>query len=318
MQTIVDVKNLSFSYQQEKTVSDLSFQVAQGEIFALLGPNGAGKTTTIRLLNGLLKADSGLLRILGFDPFQEGNRVRQATGVLTETSALYERLTAMQNLRFFGLLYGMQEKQIKERGQHLLEMFGLSERASQKVSSYSKGMRQRLALARALLHEPQILFLDEPTSGLDPEIARQVQDLIAQVSREHGSTVLLCTHLLYEAQRLCDRMAVMDAGRTIAVGTMQELTALTMPEKYVRVTTLAAIPKKVLDLSTKMPSVLALEKETEHQIKVQIRDHNHIAELVALYVNNNVSIYAVEPLQPTLEEVYFRLQETNKERNHAR
>lgn len=314
---MIVVKNLSFSYQRIRAVRDLSFQVKAGEIFALLGPNGAGKTTMVRLLNGLLVPEQGTASVMGLDPVAGGIQVRQNTGVLTETPALYERLTAWQNLRFFGLLYGMSEESIEKRTVHLLDLFGLTGRASQKVGSYSKGMRQRLALARALLHEPQLLFLDEPTSGLDPEIARQVQDLILQVNQNNGTTVLLCTHLLNEAQRLCDRMAIMAAGHAIAVGSLQELSRLAVPEKMVRITALTEIADELLSEIRAIRGVQEIVKEDSKQIKVQVRQDAVIPAVVSMLVGHHLQIFAVEPLQPSLEDVYFRLQVNNKEHQHA-
>lgn len=314
---MIVVKNLSFSYQRIRAVRDLSFQVKAGEIFALLGPNGAGKTTMVRLLNGLLVPEQGTASVMGLDPVAGGIQVRQNTGVLTETPALYERLTAWQNLRFFGLLYGMSEESIEKRAAHLLDLFSLTDRASQKVGSYSKGMRQRLALARALLHEPQLLFLDEPTSGLDPEIARQVQDLILQVNQNNGTTVLLCTHLLNEAQRLCDRMAIMAAGHAIAVGSLQELSRLVVPEKMVRITALTEIADELLSKIRAIRGVQEIVKEESKQIKVQVRQDAVIPAVVSMLVGHHLQIFAVEPLQPTLEDVYFRLQANNKEHQHA-
>ncbi|HQP09456.1 MAG TPA: ABC transporter ATP-binding protein, partial [Anaerolineaceae bacterium] len=171
---VITARELGFSYGSRKAVNGLSFTVQPGEVVGLLGPNGAGKTTTVRLLNGLLPPSAGSARVLGYDPATEGENLRKQTGVLTETPALYERLTARQNLQFFGEMAELPQPELKARIEEVLKLFDLQGRGDDRVSTYSKGMKQRLALGRALLHNPGVLFLDEPTSGLDPEASLQV------------------------------------------------------------------------------------------------------------------------------------------------
>ena len=201
----------------------LSLEVHAGEVFGLLGHNGAGKTTTVRLLNGVLTPYGGKARVLGLDPVKDGLALRHRTGVLTEDPALDERLTARENFSYYADLYGVPRSRVPERVEELLREFGLADRADEPVGGYSKGMKQRLALARALLHEPELLFLDEPTAGLDPVAAREVHGLIRELSRVKGRTVVLCTHNLIEAQRLCHRVAVLERGTLMALGTPEEL-----------------------------------------------------------------------------------------------
>ncbi|NMB88918.1 MAG: ABC transporter ATP-binding protein, partial [Chloroflexi bacterium] len=235
MENVIEVEALQHYYGRQQAIGGLSFQVHRGEVLGLLGPNGAGKTTTVRLVNGLFPPTSGHIRVLGLDPVQQGYAVRQRTGVLTETPALYERLTARQNLEFFGVMAGMPEADRQARIAELLAFFELTERADHRTGTFSKGMKQRLALARALLHRPQLLFLDEPTSGLDPEAAQQVHTLIDDVRRRNGQTVLICTHNLFEAQRLCDRLAIMNHGHLLALGTLAELRRRVTPGLWVQV-----------------------------------------------------------------------------------
>src|SRR5215470_11512543 len=204
-------------------VDGVTLTVERGEVFGVLGPNGAGKTTMVRLLNGVLAPSAGTCRVLGFDPVTQGGEVRRRTGVLTESPALYERMTARENLHFFGTMYGMPEEKLSIQADAMLVAFDLSERADDKVGSFSKGMKQRLALARSVLHEPEVLFLDEPTAALDPEAARRVTELIMEFSHQAGRTVFLCTHYLPEAQRLCDHVAVLNHGQLIATGTLADL-----------------------------------------------------------------------------------------------
>jgi len=223
MNPVIEVNDLQRTFGSQKAVDGLTFRVEPGEVFGLLGPNGAGKTTTVRLLNGLLPPSAGSARVFGFDPVLDGPSIRQRTGVLTETPALYERLSARENLEFFATLQNLSQPDLDRRVDDMLSFFELASRASDKVETYSKGMKQRLALARALVHQPPLLFLDEPTSGLDPEAAQQVDDLIADLGRTDGQTVVLATHNLLEAQRLCDRVAIMNHGRILALGSLKDL-----------------------------------------------------------------------------------------------
>jgi len=185
MAAIIECNEMNFSYGKVKALRDFTISVERGEVIALLGPNGAGKTTSIRVLTGLLSCSSGFCRVMDKDPGRDGAIIRAQSGVLTETPALYERLTGFQNLEFFGSLAGLLKNELAKRSAHLLEVFRLTDRVNDRVETYSKGMKQRLALVRALLHNPQLLFLDEPTSDLDPEAARHVQDLILDVTRQN-------------------------------------------------------------------------------------------------------------------------------------
>ena len=214
--------DLGVRFGELVAVDGLSLQVSAGEIFGLLGHNGAGKTTTVRLLNGILAPSSGEAEVLGLSPVRDGPSLRRRTGVLTEVPSVDERMSAAENLTFAGRFQGMPSPELPRRVKELLHEFGLAERAGERVGTYSKGMRQRLALARALLHDPELLFLDEPTSGLDPVATRQVHERIARL-RARSRTIVLCTHNLVEAQRLCDRVAVLRAGRLVAVGTPAQL-----------------------------------------------------------------------------------------------
>ncbi|MDQ2691235.1 MAG: ABC transporter ATP-binding protein, partial [Chloroflexota bacterium] len=191
---VIQTSSLSRRFGEKNAVDQLTLEVHPGEIFGFLGHNGAGKTTTVRLLNGVLEPSDGKATVLGLDPQTEGPALRARTGVLTETPSLDERLTAQENLSIYADLYGVPRGDVAERVKALLVDFELLERAHDKVGGYSKGMKQRLALARALLHRPEVLFLDEPTAALDPVAARHVHRLVENLARREGSTVFLCTH----------------------------------------------------------------------------------------------------------------------------
>jgi ABC-2 type transport system ATP-binding protein len=287
-------------------VDGLSFDVIAGETFGLLGHNGAGKTTTIRLLNGVLGRDAGAVEVLGLDPQVDGVGVRARTGVLTETPSLDERLTANENLSFYGRLYGVTGPRLDDQVGALLEAFGLAERSNDRVGGFSRGMKQRLALARTLLHDPDILFLDEPTSSLDPVAARDVHDLIEGFRRDQRRTVVLTTHNLVEAQRLCDRVMIMERGRALAVGSVAELAR----------DALAAIRTVEIEVpaESRDSAVRALREAgvggvaaTSEGLTAPIESREAIPTIVAVLVRAKVSIYRVAEREPDLEAAYFAL-----------
>ena len=308
MQNVIQADNIVFHYGQTRALDGLSFTVGSGEIFALLGPNGAGKTTAIRVMNGLLKEPSGSLSVLGFDPRKDGASIRERSGVLTETPALYERLTAWQNLRFFGALADMSPQQVSQRGGELLAAFDLSTRANDRVMTYSKGMKQRLALVRAMLHNPRLLFLDEPTSGLDPEVAKQVHDMILQVRGQDHHTVMLCTHRLYEAEQLCDRMAVMNRGRIIACGSLAELRHEAAPELVYRFSFAQPLSAQAEAAMRAQRGVTQAEHTANGAWNVEVETDQVIPDLAAALVQSGARLMGVQRQEASLEEVYFRLQ----------
>ena len=213
----VILEKLSKTYPGGKTAVDtVSLSLAPGEVFGFLGPNGAGKTTTVKLLNGMLTPSSGSCRIFGIDPARTPEKSHAISGVVTEHAQMYDTLTGLENLIFYGSLFGLSAAESRKRGKDLLELLNLSEAAGQKLASYSTGMRQRLSLARAMIHTPRILFLDEPTSGLDPESAQQVHALIRNLAEEKGVTIFLCTHQLRYAQEICTRYGLMSEGRPVS------------------------------------------------------------------------------------------------------
>jgi len=205
-------------------VQDLNLTVEPGELFGFLGPNGAGKTTTIRMLVGLLRPTAGTAIVAGHDVRQEPLAVKRALGYLAQTPLLYERLTGREFLRFVGGLYGLTDETIEARAERLLPLMDLAEKADQPIESYSGGMRHKIGLCGALLHEPRVLVLDEPLAGMDPYGARRIKDLLRELCRQ-GITVFMSTHILEIAERVCDRVGILDRGRLIAVGTMEELRA---------------------------------------------------------------------------------------------
>ncbi len=307
MNTVIEVNALERVFGQNRAVDGMTFHVEQGEVFGLLGPNGAGKTTTVRLLNGILPPSEGTARVFGLDPVTQGEDIRRKTGVLTETPALYERLSARENLEFFATLQAIPESDVSRRVDEMLEFFELTPRANDKVETFSKGMKQRLALARALIHKPPLLFLDEPTSGLDPEAAQQVNDLIASLSRANGQTVVLATHNLFEAQRLCDRVAIMNKGKILALGSLKELSRKLWPVTWVDVT-FHVKPKENVAGSLKAQRGVIQVSAEEEALAVQVENEDVIPNVVRRLVEDGESILRVNPRDYTLEDIYFALQ----------
>ncbi len=222
MSVLICAEGLTKRFDRLVAVNNLSLEVSEGEVLALLGHNGAGKTTTVRMLASILKPTSGCASIAGFDVVRDARQVRHLVGHLTETPGLYLRMRARDYLDFFGELQGLSRAQRRARAEELLSAFDLADAADRRLSEFSKGMRQKIALIRAMLHSPRALFLDEPTSGLDPHSAKQVRDAIAQL-RTGGHTVLLCTHNLFEAESLANRIAIIRQGALLAMGTAEEL-----------------------------------------------------------------------------------------------
>jgi ABC-2 type transport system ATP-binding protein len=227
--------------------------------------------------------------------------------VLTETPALYERLPARENLEFFGTLHEIPASELNARVEEMLEFFGLTARAKDKVETYSKGMKQRLALARALIHKPPLLFLDEPTSGLDPEAAQQVDDLIADLGRTDGQTVILATHNLLEAQRLCDRVAIMNKGRILALGSLNELSRKLWPVTWVDIVFHVKPSEQVAENLQARAGVIRASLESD-ALSVQVESEDVIPAVVRHLVEQGESILKVNPRAYTLEDIYFALQ----------
>jgi ABC-2 type transport system ATP-binding protein len=218
----LDVRNLTKRFGPIVAVNDLSFNVAKGEIFGFLGPNGAGKTTTIRMLTGLLTPDTGEVRVQGIDVYDDPIRAKMAMGIIPEMSNVYIELTARQNIVLAGRFYGKRKKDVEVEADHLLRQFELYERKDDRVQGFSKGMKQRVLIASALVHAPQVLFLDEPTSGLDVHSQRLIRTTIREMHRE-GTTVFLTTHNIEEASALCDRVGIINHGTLAAIDTPEQL-----------------------------------------------------------------------------------------------
>ncbi|WP_228845408.1 ABC transporter ATP-binding protein [Phototrophicus methaneseepsis] len=302
----IHMQHLTRSFGNVRAVDDLSLTVATGEVFGFLGHNGAGKTTTVRLLNGVLESDSGQMTVLGLNPQTDGATLRARTGVLTEMPSLDERLTGTENLIYYADLYSIPADRVQQRVNDVLETFGLSDRGSDRVGGYSKGMKQRLALARAFLHSPELIFLDEPTSGLDPIATQEVHDMIRHVSRDEGRTVFLCTHNLIEAQSLCDRVAILEHGRIKVAGAPHELAQ----QVGTRIRYVLEIAPQQMDAAcvalAQMTAVEAVEASAS-SLTITVTDREVIPDALASLVTAQIRVYAVTQQQVSLEDIYLAL-----------
>jgi ABC-2 type transport system ATP-binding protein len=312
MSEVINCDQVAFKYGQTYALNGFSLRVSRGEVIALLGPNGAGKTTSVRVMNGLLPVESGSVKVFNIDAGDYGEKIRQRTGVLTETPALYERLTALQNLNFFGTLAGLPKDEIEPRSRHMLDVFGLADRAGDRVDTYSKGMKQRLAIARAMLHDPEMLFLDEPTSDLDPEAARQVGDTILDITGRNNRTVILCTHRLHEAEQLCDRVAVMSKGHVMACGTLDELRQAVLPSISVRFRISSAFTEDQIRWLKNQRSIAEVWVRNDHELDLNMPDEAPVPAVVEHFVGLGASILAVEPRRASLEDIYMHLQQADR------
>ena len=285
----------------------LSIEVAEGEVLALLGPNGAGKTTTVRLLDGVLSPDSGSSTVLGFDPAVEPDEVRRRTGVLTEHAGLDDRLTATENLMTTARIRGMDDELAKRRVGELLERFGMSARADQLVVGASTGQRKRIALARSLLHDPEVLFLDEPTSGLDPAAIRDVVALIDSLAAEQGRTVVLCTHFLGEADELADRMAMLHLGRLEAFGRPAELAAELWSGVAADIELGGPPPAETADRVRAVRGVQRADA-TDLGLALTVDAYDVIPQVVAELVHAGALVFAARPATRTVSDIYFEIE----------
>jgi ABC-2 type transport system ATP-binding protein len=294
-------RNLTKRFGAVTAVENLSLTIHKGEIFGLLGPNGAGKTTTIRMLGALIAPTSGEAWVAGYRVGRQDQDIRRNVGILTESPGMYDQLSAARNLTFFAEMYGVDE--IPERVERYLRTLGLWERRFEPVGTFSKGMRQKLAIARALLHEPQVLFLDEPTSGLDPSAARLVRQFIADL-RSEGRTILLCTHNLDEADRLCDRVAVL-RGSLLALDTPTALRRKLFGRKVVF--HLAEMQAQFPQLVENFDFVQSVDA-VDAKLVVSLDDpETHNPQIVRALVDAGAQIQFVGELRQRLEDVYLQL-----------
>jgi ABC-2 type transport system ATP-binding protein len=303
--TAISVQDLRKSFGENQAVQGVSFDVEQGEIFSLLGPNGAGKTTTISMLSCLLRPDTGDAQIMGHSIRTEAMGVKSVLGVVPQEIALYEDLTARENLTFWGKMYGLRGSALKVRVDEVLDVIGLRDRANERVGKYSGGMKRRVNIGVALLHKPKVIYMDEPTVGIDPQSRRNILDSVVAL-KEQGMTVLYTTHYMEEAQELSAHIAIMDHGRMIACGTNDELVKLVGEQTRIDLT-VSVEPGKIVDAWQRVEGVHHVTVD-EERISVLVDDSNKVLpRLFEIVSQQSGRITSVDIREPNLEAVFLHL-----------
>ena len=298
---MIRTEGLTKQFDQFVAVNDVNLEISSGQVLVLLGPNGAGKTTTVRMLTSILKPTRGSATVAGFDVVKQPDQVRASVGVLTEHHGLYGRMNALEYLDFFSRLYGIEKTHIAKRIMDLLEQFGLAQDQKKRLSEYSKGMRQKLALVRALIHEPPVLLLDEPTSAMDPESARMVRDSILNL-RSADRTIILCTHNLLEAEELADKIAIIRAGRIILNDTLECLKYHLLGTEEFE----AKLSSAINITGMRMPEGVTLVSQMDHILRFSIEnpDQNN-SKLIRLLMKNGAELVTFQKVHRSLEMAYL-------------
>jgi len=306
----IQTNQLSRSFGTLKAVDRLTLEVQRGTVFGFLGPNGSGKTTTIRLLLGLLDADDGRAQILGYDVREQADEVRTRCGALLEHHGLYERLSATDNLDYYGRIWHMPKADRETRIRELLEPVGLYQRREEPIGRWSRGMKQKLAVARTLMHHPELVFLDEPTAGLDPVASAALREDLELLASREGVTIFLTTHNLAEAEKLCNQVGVINHGRLLAIGSPADLRSRTSaPRLYVSG---HGITSQVLE-GLRANMLVSGVRQHNSQVVMDLNDMARSHEIVTQLVTAGVQIDEVRKEQADLEDVFLKLVEEEKE-----
>jgi ABC-2 type transport system ATP-binding protein len=298
---MIEVHGLTKTFGDVQALAGVDFSVNEGEIFGLLGPNGAGKTTTISIIAGLLASDAGSVRVSGMDIRAQGPRVRRMLGVVPQDIALYEELSGLDNLLFWGGLYGLSGRRLHEEADRVLELVGLTERGKDPVREYSGGMKRRLNLSAGLIHRPKVILLDEPTLGIDPQARLTILDIIKDGVSE-GMTALYTTHYLEEAEKLCDRIAILDHGRILATGTLAELVKLAGEGSLVTVT-----GSFTRDQAEPLLRGIAVERLEDGALRMAIPGKAELSATLGRLFSAGLPIGEVSIQEPSLEGVFIKL-----------
>jgi ABC-2 type transport system ATP-binding protein len=307
-QPIIEVKNLTKKFKDFTAVDDISFTVNKGEIFGLLGPNGAGKSTTLRVLSTLASPTKGTATIGGYDICKNDNDVRKLIGIVSEKMIMYNRLTAKENLWFFGSLFNIPKATLNKRIDELLELVQLTKWKNAQVGTFSTGMRQRMNVIRALLNMPQVLFLDEPTLGLDPQSSVEIREFIKKLNRENGTTIIITTHMMVDADLLCDRIAIVDHGKIVALDTSANL------KKTISGADTTIISLEIANLSPDLITALkglecvdAVTQENTLTLRIIVHGSEAFDSVIDKVRDMNGKISSMQNLQPSLEDVFLHI-----------
>jgi len=305
--TMLEVRNLVKKYGEKLAVDDISFDIREGEIFSLLGPNGAGKTTTISILSTLFSPSAGDASILGYSVTKNPMEVKRLIGVVPQEIALYDDMTALENLNFWGEMYGLSGGTLKARVKELLEQIGLADRAKERIKTYSGGMKRRVNIAVGLMHKPRLLFMDEPTVGIDPQSRRAILDSVKALNKE-GMTILYTTHYMEEAQELSDRVGIIDHGKLIALGTQSELTAQ-VGEMDTLILHLGENedPEHLAQALKTLSGVLQANPSDHTVALVTPSAEELLAPVVSRANELGIKIHSIDMREPNLEAVFLHL-----------
>ena len=302
---IITVENLVKKYNGHTAVDGVSFDINRGEIFGLLGPNGAGKSTLISMMCCLLESTSGKIIIEGFDIESEPFEIKKIIGVVPQEISLYHTLTAQENLLFYGKIYGLSGASLKNRVESLLEMVGLTDRAHDIIDGYSGGMKRRINIAVALLHNPKILFLDEPSTGVDPQSRRRIYDTIQELNRA-GTTVLLTTHQMEDAEKLCHRIAIVDKGKLIALDTLQGLLDL-VGENDIIYLMAKEFPETAVKSIEKMNEVRKVSLDKDSMTIQLLHGRESLAQIIDILISAGTQVESIQIKEPDLETLFLHL-----------
>lgn len=301
---MIETNELTKDFGDFRAVDNLTLQVESGEVMAMLGPNGAGKTTTVRMMTSILKPTSGWAKVAGYSVLDQPEMVRSNVGVLTEQHGLYERMQGLEYLDFFGRVYHLSADERKKRSLNLMERFGLGDALEKRLGEYSKGMKQKLALVRAMLHNPPVLLLDEPTSAMDPLSAKLVRDAIIELQRDEHRTFLITTHNLMEAQLLADRIAIIRHGRVIAKGTFDELAKTFVNEPIMEL----KVNGRVNGLEQDLSQMVEVESSGINWLRYKVADpYITNPKIMKKLVEMGVEVVTLSTTTQTLEDIYLQV-----------
>ncbi len=307
-ESIIVVQNLTKTFGDFTAVDDISFEIKKGEIFGLLGPNGAGKSTTIRMLSTLTRPTKGVATIGGFDVVKQDTEVRKLIGIVSEKMIMYNRLTARENLWFFGNLFGMPHEQLNVRIAELLSLVQLDKWEKAQVGTFSTGMKQKMNIIRALLNMPQVLFLDEPTLGLDPQSTVEVREFVRKLNREHNTTILITTHMMGEADLLCDRIGIIDHGKIVALDTSSNLkNSISGANTTVLTLEISNLTPDLLATVRALPCVETVAQENSSHLKVHAHGDDAFDSIIDALRAQKANIVTMQNIQPTLEDVFLHI-----------
>lgn len=302
----IEVKNVNKHFNNKIVLDNISFNIEKGDIFGFIGPNGAGKTTLIRIMTGLLDANRGSVTIGGFEVKGEAIQAKKLLGLVPQELAIMESVSAYDNLEFFGALYGLKGKELRKKIAEVLEFVGLTEKTKEKVKKFSGGMKRRLNLAAAIMHEPQILILDEPTVGIDPQSRNHIFDFIKHVNQEKKTTVLYTSHYMEEVEYLCDNIFIIDEGREVAYGSKSSVKAMVSNNNKVRVR-LDNFKPLLTDYIKDLNAVVNVTASHEGLNLLVQADKFKLADLLKILEQNEAIIKSVSVDEPNLEEVFLGL-----------